>query len=74
MSPPAVTPSRAACSEPTASSTTPVSSTHSSTSTWGGRSESPIPRLSKRITRENDANRRTSRPDRASHHVSRCET
>ena len=58
MGPPSEMPHRAVRSEPTASSTAFRSSIRSSragTPTTG--SESPVPRLSHRISRENDASR-----------------
>ena len=50
-------PSSAARSEPTASSTARTSSICVSSVSVRGRSERPVPRLSKRIRRENDASR-----------------
>ena len=60
MQPPSEWPKSAARSEPTASSTARTSSIRCSSvgrrssGTW---SERPVPRLSKRISRENDASR-----------------
>ena len=55
IGPPSETPASAARSEPAASKTARTSSMRSSSVPMRTRSESPIPRLSKRINRENEA-------------------
>ncbi len=59
---PSVLPNSAACSDPTALITACTSSMRcSSVGVLEIRSDSPVPRLSKRISRENDANLRRNR-------------
>ena len=57
IGPPSESPTSAARSEPAASITARTSSIRSSRVGPGIGSESPVPRLSKRISRENEASR-----------------
>ena len=73
MFPPSECPNSAARSEPTASSTARTSSMRSSrvgSSSFDTRSESPVPRLSKRISRENEARRSRKCAIAGSSHIS----
>ncbi len=78
MVPPSECPKSAVRSDPTASRTARTSSIRCSSVgklSFGTRSERPVPRLSKRIRRENDASRSRSRAmDGWSHIASTFET
>jgi hypothetical protein len=73
MFPPSECPKSAARSEPTASRTARTSSIRSSSVgslSFDTRSERPVPRLSNRMRRENDARRPRNRAIAGSSHIS----
>ena len=76
MGPPSESPNSAARSEPAASNTARTSSMRSSSGAGAATgSESPVPRLSNRISRENEASLSRNLAMRGSAHCrSRCET
>src|SRR2546421_4670095 len=76
IGPPSDKPQKKAEEEPTASITARTSSMRSSSvGTPADGSDSPVPRLSNKIRRLNDANRRKKRAEAfASHQFSMCDT